>query len=108
MKNSIPWEHLRDFAKAHDCTHAILLAHDGKQDWVVTWGNTVVDAQRSADFGNELKRELKWPESLMARPDRITDLIAVAEKAYACLTGQSDDNPHLKLLTAIQKAKEAK
>lgn len=104
---SIPWEALREFAKAHGMTHAILLAHDGKQDHVVTWGETAAQGKQAADFGNELKKQLGWPDSLMALPDRITDLIRAAEHSYDFITGQSEYNPQRHLLTAIQKAKES-
>lgn len=71
MPNRIPITDLKEFAKKNELTHCILLAHDGKLDHVVTYGDTVENCAQAAEFGNTLKKALGWPDSLMAIPNRV-------------------------------------
>lgn len=64
------------------------LANDSKQDLVIvfaidsdgetqniaTWGRSIEDCSRAADWGNKMKDKLGWPESLHAQPSRVRAL----------------------------------
>lgn len=74
MPQKIPVKALKDFAKSQGLTHAILLAHDGSLDHVVTYGADVNKCSQAADFGNRLKKEMGWPDSLQAHPSTVAKL----------------------------------
>lgn len=73
----IPIAAARRLIKEHGCTHVIIYAYDGEAGHVVTCGKSTEHAGQAAEFGNRLKRELKWPESLCAdQPSRVRKLQA--------------------------------
>ena len=76
MTKRIPIKSLKDLAEAQGLSHAILFAFDGERNHVVTYGQTVEECSQAADFGNTLKKELGWPESLTAQPSRVKRLEA--------------------------------
>lgn len=74
-KQRIPIKSVRDFGKAHGLTHVVVFGFSGLQH-VATWGKTTQQAAEAADFGNRMKRDLGWPESLCnAQPSRVTRLM---------------------------------
>lgn len=75
MPKRIPISAARRFMKEQGCTHVIIYAHDGTSGHVVTVGKSTEQAGQAADFGNELKKKLGWPESLTAdQPSRVRRL----------------------------------
>jgi len=76
--NDIPWEAARDFARAHGLSHIVILAHDGKQDQVVTYGEDVLASASAAQMGNKMKADLGWPESLFAMSSRAEKVVQAA------------------------------
>lgn len=90
MPNRIPIKDLKEFAKAQGLTHAILFAFDGERQHVVTHGSNDNECSQAADFGNELKEALGWPESLQAQPSTVSRLqkrIAELEEKLKEYTG---------------------
>ena len=65
----------RRFLNEQKCTHVIIYAHDGTSGHVITCGKSIEHAGQAADFGNKLKQQLGWPESLTAdQPSRVRRL----------------------------------
>jgi hypothetical protein len=95
MPSRIPIAAARRFMKEQGCTHVIIYAHDGTAGHVVTCGKSTEAAGQAADFGNKLKRELKWPESLCAdQPSRVRKLqarVAELEEQLAKHSGKPND-----------------
>lgn len=77
--NDIPWEAARDFARQHGLTHIVILAHDGQQDQVVTYGEDVLQSAQAAQMGNKVKDYLDWPKSLHAMSGRAVNVVQAAE-----------------------------
>lgn len=75
MPQDIPFEAARDFAEKHDCRMVVVVAWDGEQTHVVTYGVSEEECDRAAEGGNSVKRALGWPESLcQSEPSRVTKL----------------------------------
>jgi len=76
MSESIPWEELKTLGLKYNLSHLILLAYNPatNTEYVSTWGNSIDDCSQAADFGNELKDKLGWPEHLHEYPDRVKKL----------------------------------
>ena len=72
----IPIKALKEFSEKYKLTHVIVLAHDenGETDHVATYGRTIEQCSQAADFGNKLKDELGWPQSLHKQPLRVQRL----------------------------------
>ena len=51
-------------ASEHRFHQVIVLAWDGEQTCVATFGATDIDSAQAAEGGNRIKRALGWPESL--------------------------------------------
>lgn len=54
---------IKQIREQFDFTHVVILgiSRDGSQH-VATHGETIVQAKEAATMGNQLKRQLKWPE----------------------------------------------
>lgn len=76
MPRRIPIAALERLCTEQGLSKAILFAHDGEQDHVVTFGKSVTDADQAAQFGNRLKTAAGWPASLHAEPARVKKLRA--------------------------------
>lgn len=74
MPKRLPIKALKDLAKEQGLSHAILFAYDGELNHVVTYGQAVEECSQAADFGNELKKVLGWPETLRAQPSTVERL----------------------------------
>ena len=74
MPKRIPISALKAVCKAQGLNTAILFANDGKLDHIVTYGKSLTECARAAQFGNMLKDVLKWPASLHADPARLISL----------------------------------
>lgn len=47
---------------------------DGETTHIATWGRSIEDCSRAADWGNKMKDKLGWPESLHSQPSRVRSL----------------------------------
>lgn len=66
----------RKLAKERELSHVIIFAFDkDKVQHVATYGKTLEQCSQAAEFGNNLKTILKWPESLQAQPSRVKRLL---------------------------------
>lgn len=74
MPKRIPIKALKDFSSKFGLTHAILYAHDGRLNHIVTYGKNVEQCSQAADFGNKMKDLLGWPRKLHAQPSRVKKL----------------------------------
>ena len=70
----IPIKVLRIIADNLKLTHVVVFAWDGKNQHVATYGKTIEACSQAADFGNRMKDQLGWPESLHAQPARVRKL----------------------------------
>jgi len=70
-------------ARVHDFLQVIVLAWDGQQTCVATYGTTTAQSAQAAEGGNRIKRALGWPESqcnaVSAKVQRLLDRIAELE-----------------------------
>lgn len=67
----IPISELKEFAKKYGYDHVIVFATAGKMQYVATYGHTLEECDRAAQFGDKMKDALGWPESLHAIPSRV-------------------------------------
>ncbi|PKO03068.1 MAG: hypothetical protein CVU43_04615 [Chloroflexi bacterium HGW-Chloroflexi-5] len=67
----IPIGELKEFAKKYGYDHVIVFATAGKTEYVATYGHTLEECDRAAQFGDKMKDALGWPESLHAIPSRV-------------------------------------
>lgn len=72
----IPISTLKKIANQYKVGAIIVFCRDdnGRLDHVITYGRTIEESSRAADFGNKLKTLLRWPESLFAQPSRVRRL----------------------------------
>jgi hypothetical protein len=70
----IPINAVKKVAEAFGQTHVIILAYDGKEQHVVTYGNTKKACAQAATGGNMVKAAAGWPESLAADPAPVARL----------------------------------
>lgn len=64
---------------------------DGETQNIATWGRSVDDCSRAADWGNKMKEKLGWPQSLFAQPSRVRSLerrIKTLEEAITAKEGE--------------------
>jgi len=74
MPQTIPISAIKKFAKDNGLTVVVTLGWDGELSHVLTYGDTVVNCDKAAIFGDKLKDYLGWPESLHAEPSRVNAL----------------------------------
>lgn len=74
MKMRIPIKAAERIAKDYNCSHAIILTWDGKEQYVVTYGNSLEACAQAANGGNMVKKAANWPESLYADPAPVRKL----------------------------------
>jgi hypothetical protein len=67
----IPISELKEFAKKYGYDHVIVFATAGKMQYVATYGHTLEECDRAAQFGDKMKDVLGWPDSLHAIPPRV-------------------------------------
>jgi len=53
-----------NIARNHDFLQVIVLAWDGQQTCVATYGTTDEQSAQAAEGGNRIKRALGWPETM--------------------------------------------
>ena len=76
----IPIKAAKEFAKTYEKDQVIILCWDKQTNttWVTTYGKSPEDCQQAADGGNEIKRQLNWPEKdCDAVPSRTKKKVAV-------------------------------
>lgn len=83
MPARIPIKAARAFAKEHGLQQVILVAWDGRQTHVVTYGKTTVDCDQAAQGGDLIKSALGWPTSLNELPSRVKRMQAKIEALEA-------------------------
>lgn len=75
MPKRIPIARLKEFAKANGLHLSILFAWDGERSHIVTYGTTLQDCDKAAEFGNAIAKQLGWPANLCdATPSRVKKL----------------------------------
>jgi len=67
----IPISELKKFAKQYGYDHVIVFATAGEMQYIATYGHTLEECDRAAQFGDKMKDALGWPESLHAIPFRV-------------------------------------
>lgn len=73
----IPIKSLEELANKHKQDIVIVFGadSDGHTTHVATWGRTIEYCDKAARWGNNMKAELGWPESLLhAEPSRVKAL----------------------------------
>jgi hypothetical protein len=70
----IPIQAAEQLAKTYQQSHVIILVYDGKEQQVVTYGNTLEACAQAANGGNMVKRAAGWPASLEADPAPVRHL----------------------------------
>ena len=66
---------VKELAKKNSLTHCIVFGFDGKQQCVATYGANVEQCDQAAEFGNNLKTALGWPDKLCHdEPSRVRQL----------------------------------
>jgi hypothetical protein len=88
----IPYVELQRLAETYNLSHIIMLAHSPEpyQDHIVTYGQSIKEADQAAEFGNTLKSALGWPDSLHAQSAKATARIAELEEALDDLIAHCD------------------
>jgi hypothetical protein len=83
----IPVSTAQSIAESFDLRQVIIVAWDGRDTHVVTYGGSEIDSANAARGGNVVKKALNWPVELysespkvLALQDRITELEAKVEE----------------------------
>jgi hypothetical protein len=71
--SQIPTFVAEKIAKKYGSRQIILLAWDGENTNIVTWGDTIEDCDQAASGGNMLKKKWGWPEC-NDQPPRVREL----------------------------------
>lgn len=106
MPKRIPVKALRAFSKEQGLTHAILFACDGERQHIVTYGKNVEQCSQAADFGNKMKRVMKWPESLQQEPSKVKKLQQEIASLKEQLDKKKESKQQIKL--SIKQLREIK
>jgi len=77
----IPFDELKKLSEKYGLSHVIMFAHDHSDsvDHIVTYGDSVKNADQAAEFGNRLKDAMGWPESLRQQSAQVTERIVTLE-----------------------------
>lgn len=62
---------------------------DNETQHIATWGRSVDDCSRAADWGNKMKDKLEWPQSLHAQPSRVKKLQKRVKELEAIIAEKS-------------------
>jgi len=87
MSKKVPYAALKRLSKEYDLDHVIMFATQGKTQWVTTYGNTLRACDEAAQFGNEMREKLGWPEHLKKEPSRVRKLQARIKELELQLEG---------------------
>lgn len=81
----IPIKALKQIGNEHKQDILIVFGvdSDGETTHVATWGRSIDDCSRAADWGNKMKEKLGWPKSLFAQPSRVKKLQARVKELEA-------------------------
>jgi hypothetical protein len=77
----LPVESAKGLAETYGLRQVILVAWDGAETHVVTYGESVEDSDGAAEGGNFIKKALNWPGSLQAESPKVTALRAELAQA---------------------------
>lgn len=64
---------------------------DGETQHIATWGRGIEDCDRAALWGDRMKDQLEWPESLHATPSRVRKLQARVKQLEDWIIEHSGD-----------------
>lgn len=69
----LPIKALKELAIKYNFSHIIVFARESGcyQNYIATYGGSIEQCSQAADFGNKMKKALKWPESLQIQPSRV-------------------------------------
>lgn len=70
----IPIKAVKEFAKSQGCSQMIVMAYDGENRHVATWGDTVERCDHSAQVGDKLKDLVGWTDMAKPLPSRVVKL----------------------------------
>jgi len=80
----IPIAAAKAFAKQHRLKQVVIMAWDGAQMHVVTYGGSIVDSAQAAAGGNFLKKALGFPaEACQAIPAKVVRAVARMQRQAA-------------------------
>lgn len=91
MMSRIHIKSLKELAdkSGQDIVIVFAVDSDGETTHVATWGRSVDECSRAADWGNRMKDKLGWPKSLNAQPSRVRRLQARVKELETQLRKQS-------------------
>lgn len=75
MPRYLPIKPLKQISKEYDLKQVIIFAWDGDLQHVATYGQTVEECDKAAQFGDDLKKALKWEDAKPAYPSRVKRLM---------------------------------
>ena len=89
----IPIKSVKSLANetGQDLVIVFAIDSDGETQHIATWGRSVDDCSRAADWGNKMKDKLEWPQSLHSQPSRVKALQKRVEELEAQLTPSPTD-----------------
>lgn len=90
----IPIKALKSLAKDYNQDIVIVfgLDSDGLTTHIATYGTSLDDCSRAADWGNRMKDKLGWPESLHSQPSRVRALQKRIKELETQLGEKTDGN----------------
>lgn len=65
---------LTELAKSNGLTHLVVWAFDGYNQFVVTHGSSMKEEEEAANFGNNMKHSLGWPDRLAEESSLVKEL----------------------------------
>lgn len=90
---NIPILALKEISQKYGYDHIICFATKGKMQYVATYGTTIQACDEAAQFGDKMKDDLGWPESLHAAPSRVRKLQARVKELEAQLEAAQQMDP---------------
>jgi uncharacterized Rossmann fold enzyme len=89
MPKRIPISAATKLAEELGLRQVILVAWDGEQTHVVTYGKTTEDCDQAAQGGDVIKKAIHWPDSLLNTfPSRVKALKAKVAELEAKIASQ--------------------
>jgi hypothetical protein len=80
MPDRLPIQDAKEIAHKRGLRQVILLAWDGAQSHVVTYGKSIEDCDQAAQGGEKMKKLMGWP-NWEAQPSRVKRLTSALERA---------------------------
>lgn len=94
MPDKIPYEKAEKFARENECKVVVILAWDGSNSHVVTWGESAEQSDFAADTGHQMRCVLNWKDNMYVDSSKVKALKDEIESLKKQISSLKDQIPN--------------